>query len=536
MLKKFAALPRAHISRDKFFLLEEMPGYYPLMAYVPMHAPEARKFFIARGIQHTPSKIVSKHEKGFWSSWLIKKEFDALSNEIIDRLSHDPRFGEQYNNEVIKASSAFYTFTKKLIPLNLDRYSNKKLYALFEQSFETYRCLHNFHWIQTAIDFGDNLFSKHLLNYLKEKIGKKSFALGDVFSTLTTPLEESNAGKEHKALLNLVWYITKRPKLLAYFARTETHLIVANLKRMDARLYRLFDGHAKLFGYLGYGFTGPAWDMTYFVDIAASLIRQGANPQTLLKKIDHDKKVLKKNQKLFVRALGIDHVYQQLFGIARGLVYGKGIRKDSLFYYFSIAEHLHREIGKRFFLSVNQVRFLYPHEIKDLLLHCKLESKRLNDRISYGVFYSSAEVALPYLLEGEKARAFLKQFSFITYAIDNVKILQGDCATPGRTRGSVAIINTAKEMKKMKRGNILVSMATSPDLMPIIKKAAAIVTDAGGITCHAAIVSRELGIPCVIGTKIATKALHDGDTVDVDATHGKITVIERIKRKNLKKN
>lgn len=105
------------------------------------------------------------------------------------------------------------------------------------------------------------------------------------------------------------------------------------------------------------------------------------------------------------------------------------------------------------------------------------------------------------------------------------------CASSGRVRGFVTIVNIPKDMEKMREGNILVSMATSPDLMPAIKKAAAIVTDAGGITCHAAIVSRELGTPCVIGTKIATKVLHNGDTVDVDATHGKVTIIRRAKVK-----
>ena len=63
-----------------------------------------------------------------------------------------------------------------------------------------------------------------------------------------------------------------------------------------------------------------------------------------------------------------------------------------------------------------------------------------------------------------------------------------------------------------------------------MKKAAGIITDEGGITCHAAIISRELGIPCVSGTRIATKVLNDGDEVEVDATHGKITVLKKAKR------
>lgn len=78
----------------------------------------------------------------------------------------------------------------------------------------------------------------------------------------------------------------------------------------------------------------------------------------------------------------------------------------------------------------------------------------------------------------------------------------------------------------MEKGEILVTVMTSPDFMVAAKKAAAIVTDEGGITCHAAIVSREMKIPCIIGTKIATKVLKDGDIVEVDADKG---VVRKIK-------
>ena len=75
-------------------------------------------------------------------------------------------------------------------------------------------------------------------------------------------------------------------------------------------------------------------------------------------------------------------------------------------------------------------------------------------------------------------------------------------------------------MSKMKPGDILVSKATNPNVVPAMKIAGAIITDEGGITCHAAIISRELKIPCVIGTKIATQVLKDGDKVEVDANNG----------------
>ena len=82
-------------------------------------------------------------------------------------------------------------------------------------------------------------------------------------------------------------------------------------------------------------------------------------------------------------------------------------------------------------------------------------------------------------------------------------------------------------MKKLKEGDILVSQATSPVMVPAMKKAGAIVTDQGGLTCHAAIVSRELRKACVIGTKFATKVLKDGDFVEVDSISGVVRKLTR---------
>ncbi len=99
-------------------------------------------------------------------------------------------------------------------------------------------------------------------------------------------------------------------------------------------------------------------------------------------------------------------------------------------------------------------------------------------------------------------------------------LVQGLGASPGMGIGPVKIIKSAKEIKRMEGGDVLVTEMTTPDFVPAMKKAAAIVTDTGGMTSHAAIVSRELGVPCIVGTQEATKILKEGRTVSVDGTHG----------------
>ena len=106
--------------------------------------------------------------------------------------------------------------------------------------------------------------------------------------------------------------------------------------------------------------------------------------------------------------------------------------------------------------------------------------------------------------------------------IEASAILTGVAASPGISVGPVKIVPVASEIDKVMSGDVLVAEMTTPDFVPAMKRAAAIVTDRGGRTAHAAIVSRELGIPCVVGTEVATKTLKDGQEITVDGSEGKV--------------
>jgi len=104
--------------------------------------------------------------------------------------------------------------------------------------------------------------------------------------------------------------------------------------------------------------------------------------------------------------------------------------------------------------------------------------------------------------------------------------IEGRVAFKGNVTGRVRVIKKISEAESFKKGEILVASMTDPRYVFIMEKAAAIVTDEGGMLCHAAIVSREFGIPCIVGTKIATKVLKDGDLVEVDAENGIVRKLE----------
>lgn len=131
------------------------------------------------------------------------------------------------------------------------------------------------------------------------------------------------------------------------------------------------------------------------------------------------------------------------------------------------------------------------------------------------------------LKEGSKVSLKTKGSEAITSA--QTPILTGIPASPGIGTGHVKILSSPKEIGRVQQGDVLVAKMTSPDYVPAMKKASAIITDEGGQTSHAAIVSRELGVPCVVGTRQATKKLKEGYLVSVNGKDGTIYLGSKIK-------
>jgi phosphohistidine swiveling domain-containing protein len=108
----------------------------------------------------------------------------------------------------------------------------------------------------------------------------------------------------------------------------------------------------------------------------------------------------------------------------------------------------------------------------------------------------------------------------------STKELSGTVAQLGFAKGKAKVVMRVEELKKVKKGDILITYMTSPNFLPAMKLAAGFVTNEGGLTCHAAIVAREMGRPCIIGAKNATKIFKDGDMVEVDANKGIVRLVK----------
>ena len=189
------------------------------------------------------------------------------------------------------------------------------------------------------------------------------------------------------------------------------------------------------------------------------------------------------------------------------LTYRLDIVNEAVFY----SRNMLLEIGKRTGISYDGLLYLTYEEILSLLAGKKIDfDKLIKARQEYYVIYlvNGNEV---YIFEGLD-----NKFVHET-AQTRVDILKGKVAQRGRIQGTVKVVKSKQEINKLEKGDIIVCPMTMPEMIVGLIKCAGIITDEGGIACHAAQISRELKVPCIIGTGNASKILQDGDIVEIIA-------------------
>jgi len=236
------------------------------------------------------------------------------------------------------------------------------------------------------------------------------------------------------------------------------------------------------------------------------------------------KKNLKKQKQQIIIKLNLHKRLALLFQFFSFLAYWRDERKAVLQKTVIGLNILGQEITVRSRLPWKEVCLVPPTEIKSLPVKKSLiqkYKKLLRDNYLLVYDHKGKKTVPLSKTQCEKIMKILRPKN------SEAQSLSGKPAFLGRVKGKVRIIDWEKDFSKFKKGEILVTAMTRPEFMSILRKASAIVTDEGGITCHAAIVSRELKIPCVIGTQTATKLLKDGDLVEVDANRGIVKIIKK---------
>lgn len=179
-------------------------------------------------------------------------------------------------------------------------------------------------------------------------------------------------------------------------------------------------------------------------------------------------------------------------------------------------------VAKRIGVKYTDTKYLIPQEMVAALRGQQIPPKTIEERKKG--FVCALINKKQYLIVGDEGHKISVWVDKELNKVDNsTKEFKGQVACKGFSRAKVKVALNPYQAHELKEGEILVCPMTNPDYVPAMKRSSAIVTDEGGLLSHAAIMSREFNKPCVIGTKIATKVLKDGDRVEVDANNGTVT-------------
>jgi len=187
-----------------------------------------------------------------------------------------------------------------------------------------------------------------------------------------------------------------------------------------------------------------------------------------------------------------------------------------------------QKVAKSVGLTYDELLYFSSHDILSSFSN-KTAAKLLQDKniiqereSGYGCFID--EKGLEHIITGQK---FIEAMNTMIEVKTQDKTLKGTVASKGpKVKGKIKVLLEPKGFANFSKGNILVAPETTPDFVPYMKLASAVITDRGGITSHAAIISRGLNIPCITGTQRATAILKDGMTVEVDAENNRISIID----------
>lgn len=405
--------------------------------------------------------------------WIIEKEYQAVCDKIISKVKKDGlEYFENTRKSIIKESEDFRKYTLKTIS-SLPKFNDQKLVDTYSKAMNKY----SYYFGLGAVSF---LYEGILSERLAVSMAKHYENVAEILSALM------------------------KTDYKSFMMESEEFLERIKNEKNNIKKEKLIKKYIENF---------------YFIK-ANYLKAPVMNQQAVLKEVKRLKLIKNNSAKCDGR---IDLKKVKL-----------DIEEEIIVNILKITETI-RDQRKR----TNLIGMYCMYRFLDEAIRRKGINRKLADRIFWfeykNLIYNTKDIT-PVLRKRKYASIvfdginsfFLEKTAVkeIKKINKDIKILKGTPAAKGKTKGRARIILGSKDFSKFLKEEVLVAEMTRPDFLPLMKIAKAIITDEGGLTCHAAIVSRELGVPCIVGAKIATQVLKDGDLVEVDADKGVVKILK----------
>ncbi len=454
------------------------------------------------------SKIYGVNIPTFWYNsitaglYYINDEISGLGKQISQLLENNSDFAKKDISTCRKRSKGLVNIAHTIFKSNFKDKTNNDLHLMLKKFYTAYLDLFPFMTTPHSIE-----------RYFEGKI-KRDVADENVLEILLSPTFIRN--EEMESILKIASY--------------------AKQNGFNPRYQRMLTSHWENFCWL------PLWSIRadiltrdYFADEVKNILDK-KDPQKELLRMETEEKEKVQILKATLKKINASSVLKDRVNFLQEYMLLRTSRKNAI----CQAQYLHLpllyEIAYRMKISQDEIKHLSYEEILSWLEHgygkkfgySKEELKTiLNKRLSgWAILMWKGQIKT--ICGTKNIIEAMEQYHIVHTLPSRQQVITGNVASRGKVRGRVKIVRKISELGKVEKGDILVAKMTTPDFMLAINKAAAIVTDEGGVTCHAAIVAREFNIPCITGSRIATKTLSDNDLVEVDAFEGKVRILEAI--------
>jgi phosphoenolpyruvate synthase/pyruvate phosphate dikinase len=429
--------------------------------------------------------------------YLDMKDVRRGSKVLIEKAKKDKGLSKKLLKAWKKDEELFDKFFIKFNKINLHSLNNNELLNLYKEYVTL--AINRFTSSAVIDHFAlgtDEIIEKMLRSEIKGLEKESDFT--NIFSIATAPIHQSFINKAEIELLKI---IIKNPK------------DVKIIETYQKKYYWTKNNYIQ----------AQTLSVGYFKSEIKNWLKSKKDLRTTLAQLQNTPAINRQKKAQLLKKNRLSPLLKTLITISEDFTWWQDERKRATYLNIDMGTKILSEMAKRTDYEMESLKFLLTAEIAEWFLKKNISREELRQRMLKSVIIVTRDGFET--ITGKKVDN-VKKIIIGNKKKDEIQDIRGLSASTGRVIGKVKVVGSAREIDKIIEGDILVAVMTRPDYIAGMKKAAAVVTNEGGITCHAAIVSRELGIPCIIGTKIATQVLKDGDLVEVNANHGWVRKIK----------
>jgi phosphoenolpyruvate synthase/pyruvate phosphate dikinase len=451
--------------------------------------------------------------------YLLKNECRDIAIALVTRAIRQPTWLHKILGAIRRQSDALAKlFPTEASPAWMAELSDAAIVALYQKHAARNRTLYKYARLPEALDRGDGYFSAYLKEYLCN-LGLSAAASEETFTVLTQPEVPSVLAQEILEFDQIVQQVQPDKQLLASCSSGRARMA---LRPEDSQRLRAHHEKWKYLHYHGYGRRELATLGQYIERLLESMNKSDGEGHA--SGVYHRASQARQQRQKVLKTLRLDRAHRALFAAYPEIGAVKLYRRYAQLRNFYYLDMLLAEIAERISVSEWTLRCMLPEEIVACLGAKKPVRAAILER-GQGCMYA--------LVGDQEQVVALDQASHLRQLLQaktrgrhNGKVLHGTVACRGNVVGPCRVIIRADDhLQDFAKGSILVSESTDPDLMGFFQNAGGILTEQGGVTSHAAIICRELGIPTIVGIEGLLDRVRDGDVVQVDAQRGQVTLV-----------